>query len=125
MSHARANVPPERQHEIRNEIVDLLCEFYGLPESKGVAAISASQAITSMGMHAWKDWLTKEVERNAGVARSAGHTVEIDRSLPSVCVKLGPDNMFAFQNEEAGNLMSECPEFLNMEEWILWIAKGW
>jgi len=61
MSMEERKVPPERQHEIRNEIAKLLCEFFSA-EMLGVASSVANNAIEEMDGHVWSAQTDKESE---------------------------------------------------------------
>lgn len=71
----------------------------------------------------------KQVEETAQHCRSIGMNVEINESLPWVAVYLNPkdptESTYFFQEEEASNLLDECPDDIHEEDYILWYAQGW
>ena len=76
-----------------------------------------------------QDELIKQIEDTANHCRSIGMRVEINSSMPWVDVDVNPndpdDGKYFFQGEEASNLLDECAEYVNEEDYILWYAQGW
>lgn len=77
-----------------------------------------------------RDELIKQIEDTARHCRSIGMFVGINRSLPWVDVNLGKDEhnedvSYFFQGDEASDLLDEVPDWINEEDYILWIAQGW
>jgi len=69
--------------------------------------------------------LIKEIEGTADYARAQGDTIEINYRLPYVAVDLVGGYSYFFQGEEASDLLDECPDYVNEEDYILWVAQGW
>ena len=76
-----------------------------------------------------RDELIRQIENTAYHCRAIGMSVEINSSLPWVSVYLDPNDptndTYFFQGEEASNLLDECPDYVNEEDYILWYAQGW
>ena len=71
------------------------------------------------------DQLMSQIVETAKYCRSEGQYVKINFGMPWVEVFRGVDDIYFFQGEEASDLLDECPEFVNEEDYILWYAQGW
>lgn len=78
--------------------------------------------------------LTKKVLKHwlevAESEKKSGAKVEINYNLPYVAITRQryagePDEEFFFQGEEADTLISECPDNISVEDYLLNISGGW
>lgn len=80
--------------------------------------------------------LVDRVLRTAVKARQQGHSVVIDRLLPTVAIVHGPDQEYFFQEHEAKaliddwemaveSLVNETHQALDLEDYILYLSQGW
>ena len=72
-----------------------------------------------------QDELIKQIEDTAEYCRKEGQYVKINSSMPWVDVYHGEDSNYFFQGEEASDLLDECPDYVNEEDYILWVSQGW
>ena len=76
------------------------------------------------------DQLMSQAVETANYCRAQGQYVKINHGLPWVDVFHGLNDHgdrieYFFQGDEASDLIDECPEFLNVEDYILWVSQGW
>ena len=77
-----------------------------------------------------QDELIRQIEETAAYCRNEGQYVKINHSMPWVDVYHGLGSwlepiQYFFQGEEASNLLDECPDYVNEEDYILWTSQGW
>lgn len=70
-----------------------------------------------------------DVKETARQAEANGQTIEINYSLPYICVNTGFEEYF-FQGQEAEEMIesaknSELHNYCSIESIILWEAQGW
>lgn len=86
-----------------------------------------------MGFRNWKpkeiameqNELIDQIEDTAKYCRGEGQSVEINYSLPYVAIERGEDDFYFFQGEEASELLETVPDWINDEDYFLWVAQGW
>jgi len=55
-----------------------------------------------------KQQMQQQIEARAEAARAAGQSIEINRSLPTVCIQCDADNEYFFQEWEATELLDDA-----------------
>lgn len=63
--------------------------------------------------------------RTAEYEKEGGAVVEINESMPYISITLRDGSKYFFQGEEASEMLSDCPEDVNREDYFLYIAQGW
>lgn len=69
--------------------------------------------------------LVTQITRIADAAREEGQYVEINDVLPTVLIYRGEDDEFFFQEHEAVDLLQTVPDYVNVEDYLLYIAQEW
>lgn len=67
----------------------------------------------------------RNCNRIAEYEKEGGAKVEINESMPYISITLRNGNTYFFQGEEASNMLNDCPEDINNEDYFLYIAQGW
>lgn len=57
--------------------------------------------------------------------KAAGGSITVNRSIPYVAIQLSDGTEYYFQEEEADNLLSEVPDWINAEVYLLASAQDW
>lgn len=64
-------------------------------------------------------------ERAAAELMCAGTYIKIERELPVISLCMSDGTNYYFTDTEAEDLLSEIPENISPEDYILAIAQGW
>ena len=69
--------------------------------------------------------LAQQYEMRANAERGAGGQIEINHRYGYVAITLSDESEYFFQGEEVDNLLSEVPDWINEEDYLLAVAQNW
>jgi len=69
--------------------------------------------------------LARQYEKRAQAERDAGGFCVVTANMPCIELKLSDGSEYFFQGEEAENLLSEVPDWIYPDDYLLAMAQNW